>query len=91
MIFARARGGERRIASPDRPRDDLRAAIAQLTGDFGKESIVAHHHAEFAESRFKHRILTSRRNAGDDFFARQTTLRYLPATFPSGPMNTATL
>src|SRR5678816_820295 len=33
------------IAAPHRPRDDFRAAIAQLARDFGKESVVANHHA----------------------------------------------
>ena len=45
------------IATSDRPRDDFRAAIAQLALDFRKESIVANHHADLAEARVEERVL----------------------------------
>src|SRR2546429_1826150 len=48
MVLARAGARLFGIAAPHGPRDDFRAAIAQLARDFGKESVVANHHAYLA-------------------------------------------
>src|SRR5207247_10181699 len=72
MVLARAGAGEFRVASPDGPGDYLRAVIAQLTCDFGKEAVVANHHPDLAKARIEDGIIAARRDATFDFTARQT-------------------
>src|SRR5439155_6454888 len=72
VVLARARGGEQRVAAPNRKGDDFRATVAQLSGDFGEEPIVAHHHAQFAEARVEHGVFFAGRDAAFDFTAGQS-------------------
>src|SRR5712691_10578543 len=71
VIFAGAGAGEQRVAAPDGPGDDFRAAVAQLAGDFGEEAVVADHQAYFAEAGFKNRIVAAGRDAAVDLAARE--------------------
>src|SRR4030095_11650756 len=54
VVLTSARCRQRRVATPDRPGDDFRATFAQLPRYFWKKSVVTYHHAQLAESRFKH-------------------------------------
>src|SRR5439155_13189747 len=51
LVLARPGARLLRIASPHRPRDYFRAALAQFARDFGEESVVANHHAYPAQAR----------------------------------------
>src|SRR3989442_11220858 len=72
LVLARAGARLLGIAAPHRPRNDFRAAIAQLPGDFGKKSVVANHHAYLAQARVEDRIIAARRHAFVAFAVRQT-------------------
>src|SRR6266478_6031046 len=47
------------IAAPHRPRNNFRAATTQLARNFGKESVVANHHAYLAQARIEHWIIAA--------------------------------
>ena len=62
MVLTCARLRQLWVATPDRPRDDLRAAVRQFAGDFGEEAVVADHQADLAEFRVEHWIIVTRRD-----------------------------
>jgi hypothetical protein len=92
LVLARAGARLLGIAAPHRPRDDFRAAIAQLARDFGKESVVANHHADLAQTRVEDRIIAALATCLCRIRHPADRLSDIcPATLPSGPMSTATL
>ena len=59
MVLTGTGLGQQRIAAPHRPGNDLRAAFRQFSRDFGKEAVVADHHADLAQLRVEHRIVVA--------------------------------
>ena len=74
VVFTSSCSGQKWIAAPNRPRNDFRPIFSESLGHLGKETVVANHHADFADRGIKHRVFVSGRNAPFDLAAGQSRL-----------------
>lgn len=71
MVLTSTRGGEERIATPDGPGNDFGAVHAESSSHFGKEAVIADHHADLAKGGVEDGVVGAGGEAGFDLAAWQ--------------------